>query len=76
VCIVLCIDNSKFSAMDCMKDNQDRSLCVYSFIPDTTLDGLPDPHCVSGETFFGVGKILICQFFGVFVFQIWKKPWV
>jgi hypothetical protein len=55
VCIVFHIDNSKFSSMDCMINNTDGTLCVYSFILNTIPDDLCDPHCISGDTFIGLG---------------------
>jgi hypothetical protein len=55
VCIVLHINDSKLSIMEFVNINPDGSLCVYLFTTDTRPNGLCDSHCISGETFFGLG---------------------
>jgi len=71
VCFFLYINNSTFLSMECMNSNPNGSLCVYPFIPNTRPDGLCDPHSISGQTFFILGRRLICRCFQIFFCQLW-----
>jgi hypothetical protein len=50
------------------------NLVCLAFIPVTRPYGLYDPLCISGETFLGLGRGLICRCSGVFVGQLWMNP--